>query len=376
MDRLRRRLERLSCSTDSAYCHLDSMMGDLGQREQTRLRGMSGHIEQHQMAKGQGHSSSSSSGSGQAVWGGLTWRMREVLLDWFFDLERDLALHDETVFAAIHYLDLYLSRRTMRRRELQLLGVTCSMLASKTYEIIPQPMSEWLYLSHDQYARHQMVALERQLLDNIEWAVFQTTPCCYTLPWLQLLGLDKNTKDTKHTQTQSKLHGPSYRFVVDLAVRAAAMTMDYLHTPTSTVAAAAIALSFVYLRRHDDGHGNANGKGHVLGESTESTLNRPRAPSPPQPTSWRTASRADQAEPMAMLAAVSKLDLQGDAVAAMMAAMDQRICRLIADGDGDPAVCALYKLFTDRVAVEKRYGPQCTDLLALHIPKRRRPLKL
>merc|ERR1719295_2185850 len=207
---LRKRLGTLAVTTDSAYCHYNELMVDLERRECGRLKFM-----KTLDAKSTGYFSGGSTLSqsvavnehGEVLWGGLSWRMREVLLDWFFDLGVDLKLEDETCFAAIHYLDLYLGRRKVARRELQLLGVTCCMMASKTYEIIPQPMSEWLYLSHDQYARKQMIALERQVLQCIEWNVFQVTPPVYITPWTQMLGLDADADSKKTSSKNRKILG-------------------------------------------------------------------------------------------------------------------------------------------------------------------------
>jgi len=332
-----RRLLELSESADSAYSHFLGVMVDSERREQRLLSAVKGKA------------------SGRGYGGGLTWRMRSVLLDWFFDLQTDLKLHDETVFAAIHYLDLFLSRHSIGRRELQLLGVTATMIASKTYEIIPQPMSEWLYLSHDQYSRKQMVSLERQLLSSIEWAVFQVTPCCYVLPWLEIMGIGQ--------------HSP-HRFVIDLAVRAATMNTAYLEHPVSTTTAAAIALSFVYLRS-DDG---------PRGESEQSRRNRVGAAKNregvPSQKGAESATTKTEQQQLAVLAAASRLDLRGKAVSAAMAAIDDRVCVLIKQGTEDPAVSALFKLFTDPAEIEKKYGPHGVDLLELNIPGRRRPLAL
>jgi len=334
---LGRRLLELSETADSAYSHFLGVMVDSEQREQRLLSTVKGKA------------------SGREYGGGLTWRMRSVLLDWFFDLQTDLKLHDETVFAAIHYLDLFLSRHSIGRRELQLLGVTATMIASKTYEIIPQPMSEWLYLSHDQYSRKQMVSLERQLLSSIEWAVFQVTPCCYVLPWLEIMGIGQ--------------HSP-HRFLIDLAVRAASMTTAYLEHPVSTTTAAAIALSFVYLRTDDA----------PQGESEQSRRNRAGAGKnregfPFQKGAESAATKLEQQQ-LALLAAASRLDLHGKAVATAMAAIDDRVCALIKQGTEDAAVSALYKLFTDSTEIEKKYGPHGVNLLELNIPGRRRPLTL
>jgi len=331
-----KRMASLTVSGDAAYGFYDEVLADLDQRDAVRVSSTSkidGGVE------------------GQS-WGGLSWRLRGVLLDWFLDLEHDLGLHSETVLAAVHYLDLYLSRRTISRHSLQLLGVTCAMLASKTYEVIPQPMSEWLYLSHDQYSRREMVQQERQLLAAIQWAVFQATPCNYAQPWLHILSLSPHSKSAHSAPTITSSH----RMITDFVLRAAALTAHYLRTPSRVVAAAAIALSFLYLRRPDDPQ---SGRPVDGGES---------AP-------FRRWTASEQAPQLELLAAASGLDLRGEAVRATMEVAHDRVCQMVAARHDEP--CSLFKAFTDSVAVEKRYGPRCAHLLDdLDIRHTLRPLRL
>jgi len=370
---LRKRLETLKKTEESAYGLFDEIQNAHDQRDRDRLE----MLRQKETRDGVkvAFKEGDLRRDNDSAWGGLPWRLRDVLLDWFFDLQSDLNLHDETIFAALQYIDLHLVRRQMKQLDLQLLGVTACCLASKTYEIIPQPMSEWLYLSHDQYRREQMISLERQLLKSINWTVFQVTPICYVMPWLHVMGLDhgRTTKSANKSHSKNKENACSepedeylsQRVLIHFLIRAGAMTSAYLSNAASVVAAAAITLSFVYLRR-DEGD-----------QSKRNNMNIPKTK--PSEHKWTMSTATKQAPLIAMLAAASKLDLRGNAVSKMMDAIHERVCRLLMEKTKDASISALYKSCTaGNDDIEKRFGPRARslDIRTLNIPQRTPPFQL
>ena len=52
-----------------------------------------------------------------------------------------------TLYAAVNYLDRFLSRIAIERTALQLTGVTCLMLAAKYEEINPPCVEEFVYIT-------------------------------------------------------------------------------------------------------------------------------------------------------------------------------------------------------------------------------------
>jgi len=62
-------------------------------------------------------------------------KMRAVLVDWIVEVHRTFKLVSETLFLTINILDRFLESTTIPRDKLQLVGVTCMLLASKYQEI-------------------------------------------------------------------------------------------------------------------------------------------------------------------------------------------------------------------------------------------------
>ena len=56
--------------------------------------------------------------------------MRTVLVDWLVEVAEEYKLVADTLFLSISYIDRYLSSRCIDKDKLQLLGVSCLLIAS------------------------------------------------------------------------------------------------------------------------------------------------------------------------------------------------------------------------------------------------------
>ena len=164
----------------------------------------------------------------------LSWTMREILIDWFYDLQIDCNLNNETIFASINYIDIYLSKNDLYKRDnLQLLGVVAIFLSTKTYEIIPQSISQLIYLSNDQYTRKQIILFEKKLLKIINWNVFQLTPYNLINPFIKILNIKQNSKE---------------KFIIDLLINVISTKQYFLKIKLSKLIISIFYLSiYVYL---------------------------------------------------------------------------------------------------------------------------------
>ena len=57
--------------------------------------------------------------------------MRTILVDWLIEVQENFELFHETLYLGVRLVDLYLSRREVKREFLQLVGATCLLIASK-----------------------------------------------------------------------------------------------------------------------------------------------------------------------------------------------------------------------------------------------------
>jgi hypothetical protein len=63
--------------------------------------------------------------------------MRAILVDWLVDVHRKFELSLETLYLTINVIDRFLAIKTVPRRELQLVGISAMLMASKYEEIWP-----------------------------------------------------------------------------------------------------------------------------------------------------------------------------------------------------------------------------------------------
>lgn len=62
-------------------------------------------------------------------------RMRAVLIDWLVEVHQKFELNPETLYLTINIVDRYLAVKSTSRRDLQLVGVSAMLIASKYEEI-------------------------------------------------------------------------------------------------------------------------------------------------------------------------------------------------------------------------------------------------
>lgn len=60
----------------------------------------------------------------------ITSSMRSILVDWLVEVSEEYKLHRETLFLAVNYIDRFLSKISVLRGKLQLVGAASMFLAA------------------------------------------------------------------------------------------------------------------------------------------------------------------------------------------------------------------------------------------------------
>lgn len=101
--------------------------------------------------------------------------MRAILVDWLVEVAEEYKLSSETLYLGVCYLDRYLSKKSIARRDLQLLGVACMLLASKYEEIYAPSVDEFVYISDNTYNKDEVFQMEANVLDVLEFSLTVAT---------------------------------------------------------------------------------------------------------------------------------------------------------------------------------------------------------
>ena len=93
--------------------------------------------------------------------------MRSILVDWLVEVAQEYKLVSETLFLAINYIDRFLSSEVAPRRKLQLVGITCMLVAAKYEEIYAPQIEDFCYITDNTYTRDEVLAMEQQVTQLI-----------------------------------------------------------------------------------------------------------------------------------------------------------------------------------------------------------------
>ncbi|XP_077218618.1 G2/mitotic-specific cyclin S13-7-like isoform X2 [Tasmannia lanceolata] len=118
-------------------------------------------------------------------------KMRAILMDWLIEVHNKFSLMPETLYLTVHIIDRYLSMETVLRRELQLVGVSAMLIASKYEEIWAPEISDFVCISDRAYTREQILGMEKKLLDKLEWSLTVPTPYVFLLRFLKAAASDE-----------------------------------------------------------------------------------------------------------------------------------------------------------------------------------------
>ncbi|KAI4304768.1 hypothetical protein MLD38_040239 [Melastoma candidum] len=104
-------------------------------------------------------------------------KMRMILLDWLVEVHRKFELMPETLYLTINIVDRYLAVKCVRKMELQLVGISAMLIASKYEEIWAPEVNDFVYISDNAYVREQVLVMEKSILEKLEW--YLTVPTLY-----------------------------------------------------------------------------------------------------------------------------------------------------------------------------------------------------
>lgn len=126
-------------------------------------------------------------------------KMRAIMIDWLVEVHRKFEMMPESLYLTINIVDRYLSVRTVPRRELQLVGISAMLMASKYEKIWPPEVKELITISDNVYSREQILAMEKTILGNLGW--FLTVPTSYVFMMLYIKASVPSDSEVNYQKT-------------------------------------------------------------------------------------------------------------------------------------------------------------------------------
>ena len=101
----------------------------------------------------------------------VTPQMRSILIDWLVEVAQEYHLASETLHLCVYYTDRFLSRTPVQRSRLQLVGITCMLLACKFEEVNPLAIDEFVYISDGAYSKEEVLRMESLVLGKLDFSL-------------------------------------------------------------------------------------------------------------------------------------------------------------------------------------------------------------
>ncbi|KAK9820270.1 hypothetical protein WJX72_008376 [[Myrmecia] bisecta] len=121
-------------------------------------------------------------------------KMRAILVDWLVEVHLKFKLMPETLFLTTNLIDRFLELKPVTRKNLQLVGVTAMLIASKYEEIWAPEVRDFVYISDRAYTREQILCMEKLMLNTLRFNLTVPTPYSFMARYLKAAStVDKQT---------------------------------------------------------------------------------------------------------------------------------------------------------------------------------------
>ena len=121
-------------------------------------------------------------------------KMRSILIDWLVEVHLKFKLMPETLYLTVNLIDRFLERKIVARQRLQLVGVTCMLLASKYEEIYFPEVRDFVYITDRAYTRRQILQMESLILNTLGFELTVPTAVVFAKRYLKAGGASDTTK--------------------------------------------------------------------------------------------------------------------------------------------------------------------------------------
>lgn len=103
--------------------------------------------------------------------GDINFLMREVLIDWLDEVHLKFQFKEETLYQTIRIIDTYLSKVTIPRTKLQLVGTAALFISCKENEIYYPRLNNLVEIVDNAYGKEEIAKMENDILMKLEFNI-------------------------------------------------------------------------------------------------------------------------------------------------------------------------------------------------------------
>lgn len=123
--------------------------------------------------------------------------MRAILIDWLIEVNKRFNFQEETLFKTVNIIDSYLSKKIIKRKYLQLLGITSMIISAKLNEIYLPKISNYSDITNKAYDLEQIIKMEEEILKTLNFNLLVPTPLSFYEIISQKLGISDDINKYK-----------------------------------------------------------------------------------------------------------------------------------------------------------------------------------
>ncbi|NWI78829.1 CCNB2 protein, partial [Dryoscopus gambensis] len=153
-------------------------------------------------------------------------RMRAILVDWLVQVHSRFHLLQETLYMCVAIMDRFLQSHPVPRKNLQLVGVTALLVASKYEEIMSPDVADFVYITDNAYTSNEIREMEMIILKELNFDLGRPLPIHFL------------RRASKAGEADAKQHTLA-KYLMELTL----VDYDMVHHRPSEIAAAALCLS-------------------------------------------------------------------------------------------------------------------------------------
>ncbi|XP_073308385.1 putative cyclin-B3-1 isoform X3 [Primulina huaijiensis] len=124
----------------------------------------------------------------------ITPQMRGILINWIIEVHTKFDLMEETLFLTVLLLDRFLSLEIIKKNEMQLVGLTALLLASKYEDFWHPRVADLISISAETYTRDQMLKMEKEMLRRLKFRLNEPTLYVFMLRFIRAAQADTKLK--------------------------------------------------------------------------------------------------------------------------------------------------------------------------------------
>ncbi|KAK4420035.1 Cyclin-A2-1 [Sesamum alatum] len=161
----------------------------------------------------------------------ITQGMRGILIDWLVEVSEEYRLVPDTLYLTVNLIDRFLSENYIEKQKLQLLGVTCMLIASKYEEICAPRVEEFCFITDNTYTKEEVVKMESRVLNFLGFQLSVPTTKKFLRRFIQA------------AQVSYKVPSVELEFLANYLAELTLIEYSFLKFLPSLVAASAVFLA-------------------------------------------------------------------------------------------------------------------------------------